>query len=64
VSKGVLPVLVWRVSATVEAPMLEGVRYRLLDWRLRQIRAGTVKGGVLKLRAEDPVYLVEFVRGP
>ncbi len=63
VSKGGLPVLVARVGATVEAPILNGMRYRMLDWHLEEVGSGVVRGGTVEVPAERPVFLVELERG-
>jgi len=62
VSRGSAPVLVARVGATVEAKAIGGMSYRLLDWHLNEIAAGRVEGGVLRIPADQPVFLVELER--
>jgi len=59
---GTTPVLVARVGVTVQAPSLDGMRYVLRDWHLREIGAGTVEGGVFRLSPEQPAFVVEFLR--
>ncbi|MFP4055358.1 MAG: hypothetical protein ACLF0G_00640 [Candidatus Brocadiia bacterium] len=62
VSRGGLPVLVSRVGATIECPMLEGMRVRLLDWHLRPIDTGTVRDGVLRIDPRKPTFVIELER--
>jgi hypothetical protein len=60
---GGLPVLAARVGATVEAPALAGMRYRLLDWHFQELGAGTVGAdGRLAVPADKPVFVVELTR--
>jgi hypothetical protein len=59
---GSLPVLVARVGGTIEAPALDGMRYTLRDWNMTEIGSGTIIGGTLTLRADEPVFLVELER--
>lgn len=59
---GTLPVLVARVSATIRAPQLNGMRYTLRDWHLQNIGSGTVRDGQFAFPADKPVFFVEFSR--
>jgi hypothetical protein len=59
---GKLPVLVARVGATVAAPALDGMKYSFRDWHLKEIGAGVIRGGVLKIPADQPVFCVELER--
>lgn len=62
VSIGKEPVLVARVGATVHAPMLNGMQYRLLDWHMNELARGRVQDGTLKVPADVPVFIVELAR--
>jgi hypothetical protein len=59
---GKTPVLVARVSATVTAPALDGMRYTLRDWHLREIGSGIVTGGTVQIPADRPVFMIELQR--
>jgi len=59
---GTLPVLTARVAATVNAKGLEGMRYRFLDWNLKEIGTGVVAGGELKIPSDQPIFLTELTR--
>jgi hypothetical protein len=59
---GDLPVLVARVGGTVKAPALEGMRYTLRDWHLKDIGTGVVQNGTFTLPSDKPVFFVEFTR--
>jgi hypothetical protein len=61
-SRGGLPVLVARVACTVEMPMLDRARYRMLDWHLREVGSGAVEGGILRVPSDRPVFLIELER--
>lgn len=59
------PVLHARVSGTVSAPALAGMRYRFLDWHLQPLAQGTVPaGGSLRIPSDRPIWIVELTRGP
>jgi hypothetical protein len=59
---GTTPVLVARVGATVEAPALNGMRYILRDWHMKEIGRGTVSHGALTVPADKPVFVIELER--
>ena len=59
---GGVPVLYARVGGTITAPALDGMRYTLRDWHMREIGKSVVKGGQLKIAAEQPVFVVELER--
>jgi hypothetical protein len=62
---GTLPVLMARVGFTLKAPVLSGHRYTLKDWHLKPLGAGTIgSDGLLTIRNSQPVFLVEFEKGP
>ncbi|MDA1137796.1 MAG: glycoside hydrolase family 55 protein, partial [Planctomycetota bacterium] len=58
--KGTLPVLVARVSGTVEAPMLSGMKYTLLDWHMDKVGEGLVVDGEIRVPADKPVFVIEI----
>jgi len=62
ISTGKEPVLVARVSATVRAPMLNGMHYRMLDWHMNEVAKGTIKDGTIKITADLPVFIAELSR--
>jgi len=62
VALGEAPVDVVRVGATVVAPALDGMNYRMLDWELRELSRGVVRGGRLSVPIDRPVWTVEFTR--
>ena len=59
---GSLPVLYARVGGTITAPALDGMRYTLRDWHMREIGKGIVKNATLKISADLPVFTVEMER--
>ncbi len=59
---GKTPVLVARVGVTVTSPHLDGMRYVMRDWHLREIGSGVVKNGTLRLPSDKPVFVVELTR--
>jgi len=59
---GKAPVLVARVGVTVEARGIDGMAYTLLDWHMRPLERGTVRGGAIRIPAEKPVFIVELER--
>jgi hypothetical protein len=57
------PVLVTRVSATVTAKPLAGMKYRMLDFNERVLAEGTVEAnGVLRVPADKALWLTELTR--
>ncbi len=60
--RGSIPVLVARVSATLDAPVLDGMRYTFLDWHGQPIGSGLVAGGSLTIPADLPIWTVELTR--
>jgi len=62
ISNGRLPVLVARVEATLLVPMLNGMKFRMLDWHLRTIKAGTINNGILEIPGNLPVFMIELNR--
>ncbi len=57
------PVLTARVSGTVVAPALAGMRYRLLDWHMGELASGTVGAdGALRIPSDMPVWCVSLTR--
>jgi hypothetical protein len=60
--KGLPPVLIARAGATVKAPLLTGMKYVFKDWYFKNIEAGTIKNGVLRIPAEKKVFYVELTR--
>jgi len=56
------PVLVARVGVTVVCKDVDGMRYVLRDWHMREIGRGTVRNGALKVPADKPVFIVELTR--
>jgi hypothetical protein len=59
---GTLPVLAARVSGTVVAPALRGMRYTLRDWHLQPLGTGVVTGDTLTVPNDKPVFVVELER--
>jgi hypothetical protein len=59
---GGFPVLTARVGATVQAPQLNGMRYVLRDWHMKEIGRGTVSGGILTIPADKPIFVIELQR--
>lgn len=59
---GKAPVLVARVGVTVSCPAIDGMRYTFLDWHMRPIERGAVEGGILRIPADKPVFVVELQR--
>lgn len=55
------PVAYVRAGARIAAGPLAGMRYRLLDWTMREIASGTV-GEELVISPEQPVWTVELSR--
>jgi hypothetical protein len=58
VDNGHLPVLVSRVQATLLLPMLDGMKYTLLDFELKPIKSGIIKNGKIDIAAALPVFLI------
>jgi hypothetical protein len=56
------PVLVARVGALVDMPMLDGMRYSMKDWHFNTLDEGAVENGVLRISAGKPVFFVELTR--
>jgi hypothetical protein len=63
VNHGQAPVLVTRVGATIEAKPLAGMKWRMIDFNENILAEGAVgAGGLLKIPADKPVWLVELTR--
>jgi len=60
--KGFAESFLARIGCTVRAPFLKGMRCRFLDWNLREIGAGSIRDGRLKVPSEKPVFTVEISR--
>jgi hypothetical protein len=56
------PVLVARVGATITGEILNGMKYRMLDWHLREIKSGIISDGVLVIPNDLPMYIAELFR--
>lgn len=57
------PVLITRVGATVAAPALAGMKWKMIDFSEKTIAEGTVGAdGVLVVPADKPVWLTELRR--
>ncbi len=61
-SCGSLPVLVARVSATIECKSINGMIYTMFDWEMNAIAKGKVAGGKLDVPAELPVFFIRLTR--
>jgi len=61
-SPGKVPVLVARVGVTIECKDIDGMKFTLRDWHMKDIGQGVVKGGVLTVPADKPVFFVELTR--
>ncbi len=59
---GTLPVLVTRVSATVENPAFTGMTAKYYDWHNQVIRETTLAGGRLDIPADLPVTYVVLAK--
>jgi hypothetical protein len=59
---GKAPVLVARVGATVKCKGINGMKYRFLDWHMREIGGGVVKNGAIKIPSDKPVFITELGR--
>ncbi|HUS45050.1 MAG TPA: hypothetical protein VM219_03350, partial [Phycisphaerae bacterium] len=59
---GKAPVLVARVGVTIQCKDIEGMKYTLRDWNMRDIGQGTVKDGVLTVPADKPIFIIELTR--
>ena len=62
VSVGEAPVQVARVGATLELPMLKGMRYIERDWNMDAIGEGKLTDGVLRISAEKKIFVIELKR--
>jgi hypothetical protein len=62
IDEGRAPVLVARVGATVDVPVLDGMAYAMKDWHFNAIDKGVIAGGVLRVSAKMPVFFVELTR--
>ena len=62
-TRGTLPVLTARVSATIVAPALTGMRYTMRDWHFKDIGSGVVNDGVLNVPMDKPIFIIELQRG-
>ena len=60
---GKAPVLVARVGATIECKDIDGMKYTLRDWHMREIGRGQVKDGVLNIPGDKAVFVIELTRG-
>jgi hypothetical protein len=61
---GDLPVLVARVGARIECDAIDGMAYTLRDYEMNVIGRGVVRGGELRISADDAVFFVELRRKP
>jgi len=59
---GSLPVLVARVAGKIESEAIDGMAYTLRDYEMNVIGKGVVRGGELRLSADDAVFFVELRR--
>ncbi len=59
---GKAPVLVARVGVTIRCKDIDGMKYTLRDWHMRDIGQGTVKDGVLTVPADKPIFIIELAR--
>jgi hypothetical protein len=59
---GRLPVLVARVAAKIQAPMLDGMMYVFRDWHLKDIGSGTIRNGVLEIPNDKPIFCIDLSR--
>ena len=64
VSVGQAPVLVARVGATIELPMLKGMGYVERDWNMEKIGEGRLTDGVLRISADKKIFYIELKRMP
>jgi len=56
------PVQIARVSATLQVPMLDGMKYEFKDWHFRTVGNGTISKGQLRIPADVPVFYAELTR--
>ncbi len=59
---GKAPVLITRVGATLHAPALDGMRYTMVDYRMQTLDTGEIKGGMLQIPADKPIFAINFER--
>lgn len=60
---GKWPVITARVSGTVKAPSLSGMRFAFLDWHMNEIDTGVMgSDGVLHVPSDKPIWFVQFER--
>jgi len=59
---GSTPILVSRVGATIQSPVLVGMRYQFLDWNLKALGDGLISDGTLRVPGELPIFLVNLSR--
>jgi hypothetical protein len=59
---GTAPVQVARAGATITAPMLNGMSYKLLDWNMKVIGTGVISGGKFDIPADKPVFCMQLTR--
>lgn len=59
---GSLPVLVARVGAKMNAPMLDGMKYVFRDWHLQAIGSGEIKNGVLEVPKDKLIFCIDLTR--
>ena len=59
---GGLPIRYARPEVTLDPGPLRDMRYRLLDFHLREIDAGAIDGGTFTIPADVPLFLVELSR--
>jgi len=57
-----LPVLVARVSATLQSPALNGFQFTFRDWNMQRIGSGTITDGQLVIPNDKPIFIVELQR--
>lgn len=61
-TEGALPVLVARIGATLKSNDLNGMKYTMMDWNMKEIGKGVISDGILKISANDKVFFVELKR--
>ena len=59
---GKWPVLFAKPGATITAPMLNGMKYSLVDWHMKTIGTGVISGGKFDIPADKPVFCMQLTR--
>lgn len=62
ISFGKVPVLVARVGGVLSAPWLKGLKWRALDFNLKELATGTLTEGKLEISEQQPVFCVVLER--